>query len=94
MTDRYKFIRYHGIWDLDELYDMQSDPDETRNLIAEPSYASLAEKLRKRLFEMLEETNGLTMNLTPDRGRSFPWRHRDRARQGAFPPSFFEPPPD
>ncbi|KPK38170.1 MAG: acetylglucosamine-6-sulfatase [Phycisphaerae bacterium SG8_4] len=94
LTDRYKFIRYHGIWDLDELYDVQSDPEETKNLIAEPSYAGLAEKLRKRLFEMLEETNGLTMNLAPDRGRWFPWRHRERATQGKFPPSFFEPPPD
>ena len=24
--DRYKFIRYHGIWDIDELYDLQEDP--------------------------------------------------------------------
>lgn len=31
LTDRYKFIRYQGIWDLDEFYDMLEDPDETRN---------------------------------------------------------------
>ena len=25
-TARYKYIRYHGIWDIDELYDLQADP--------------------------------------------------------------------
>ena len=23
---RYKFIQYHGIWDIDELYDLKNDP--------------------------------------------------------------------
>jgi len=94
LTDRYKFIRYHGIWDLDELYDMQSDPEETKNLIADSSHNNLAQKLRKRLFEILKETNGLTMNLMPDQGRWFPWRHPKRAIQGKFSPSFFDRPPD
>ncbi|MBL7189199.1 MAG: sulfatase [Phycisphaerae bacterium] len=89
LTDRYKFIRYHGIWDLDELYDMQSDPEETKNLIAEASHTDVAQKLRKRLFEILEETNGLMMNLMPDRGQWFPWRHPGRAGQGKFPSSFY-----
>ena len=89
LTDRYKFIRYHGVWDLDELYDMQSDPEETKNLIADPTHAEIAEKLRKRLFEVLGETNGGTMNLMPDRGQWFPWRHPDRAGQGKFPSAFY-----
>jgi N-acetylglucosamine-6-sulfatase len=94
LTDRYKFIRYHGVWDLDELYDMQSDPEETKNLIVDPSYADIAQRLRERLFEVLAETDGKTMNLMPDRGKWFPWRHPGRAGQGTFPSSFFEPPPD
>ncbi len=73
---------------------MQSDPEETKNLIAEASHNDVAQELRKRLFEMLEETNGLTMNLMPDRGRWFPWRHRERAGQGKFPTSFFDRPLD
>jgi len=89
LTDRYKFIRYHGVWDLDELYDMQSDPEETKNLIADPAHAETARKLRERLFEVLGETNGGTMNLMPDRGQWFPWRHPDRAGQGKFPSSFY-----
>jgi arylsulfatase A-like enzyme len=34
-TDRYAFMRYHGIFDRYELYDIQADPDETNNLIAD-----------------------------------------------------------
>jgi N-acetylglucosamine-6-sulfatase len=30
---RYKYIHYHGIWDRDELYDLQEDPLESKNLI-------------------------------------------------------------
>ena len=40
-TDAYKFIHYHGIWDIDELYDMQNDPDEMHNLIDQPEHKQL-----------------------------------------------------
>lgn len=30
---RYKYIHVHGLWDADELYDLQNDPLETTNLI-------------------------------------------------------------
>ena len=26
--DRYKYIFYHGVWDLNEFYDLQTDPRE------------------------------------------------------------------
>lgn len=32
-TDRYKFMRFHGIWDKYELYDLDADPDEQINLL-------------------------------------------------------------
>ncbi len=34
-TDRYKFMRFHGVFDKYELYDLQSDPHETKNLIGD-----------------------------------------------------------
>jgi len=34
-TDRYKFMQYHGVWDCYELYDLEPDPDEMRNLVGE-----------------------------------------------------------
>ena len=30
---QYKYIRYQGIWDRNEFYDIQNDPDEIQNLI-------------------------------------------------------------
>jgi hypothetical protein len=68
---------------------MQSDPEETKNLIADPAHAEIARKLRERLFEVLAETNGGTMNLMPDRGQWFPWRHPERGEQGKFPSTFY-----
>ena len=32
-TDRYKYIHCHGIWDIDELYDLAEDQLEAHNLI-------------------------------------------------------------
>ncbi len=32
-TDRYKLMRFHGIWDRYELYDLEQDPGERRNLL-------------------------------------------------------------
>ena len=35
--DRYKYITYYGLWDTDELYDIRSDPGETKNSSPIPS---------------------------------------------------------
>ena len=32
-TNQYKFMKYHGIWDRYELYDIDKDPDEMENLL-------------------------------------------------------------
>ncbi len=79
-TDQYKYIRYHGIWDLNELYDIQSDPLEMNNLIRDPAYKDIAAGLRNALFLWLEETGGTQMQLKPDgRGGRF-----DHGYQGTF----------
>lgn len=67
-TARYKYIRYHGIWDINELYDLQNDPNEMRNLIRDPAYARLSEDLRNQLFDWIEKTGGEKMFLRRDEG--------------------------
>jgi N-acetylglucosamine-6-sulfatase len=89
LTDRYKFIRYQGIWDLDEFYDMQEDPNETRNLIQDELYQALIEKHRKRMFELLEETNGSALPLLPDKGKTFNLRNPEKSKPSPFPESFY-----
>ena len=58
-TDQYKYIRYAGIWDQNELYDIKNDPNEIHNLINESKYQSIAEKMCGELFDWLDQTKGL-----------------------------------
>lgn len=61
--DRYKFIFYHGIWDTNELYDLQSDPKEMFNLIHMPAMQDTVRSMRRRLFDKLEATDGMRIPL-------------------------------
>ena len=55
-TDRYKLIRFYGDGDFWELYDLQKDPNELRNVYEEPAYA----KVRKQLYaELLKQVKGV-----------------------------------
>ena len=62
-TDRYKYIRYHGVWDTNEFYDLQEDPYETRNLIAAPQHQALIKELNHDLYNWLESTDGMSIPL-------------------------------
>jgi len=84
-TDRYKFIRYQGIWDIDELYDLQEDPLESRNLIFDDKHAQLINQLRERLFDLLEETKGMNIPLQRDRGGQMNKRNPDKSKPAQFP---------
>jgi len=73
-TERYSYMRHHGIWDLYELYDIQKDPDQMNNLlghvgltanhsdvlrwIKEPELKRLVDNLNERLFRIIRETGG------------------------------------
>jgi N-acetylglucosamine-6-sulfatase len=89
---RYKFIRYHGIWDLDELYDLQEDPLESHNLIFSQQHAGIAGSMRERLFDLLEKTGGMSIPLYPDRGGTSNLRHPRRSKAAEFPPELERPP--
>lgn len=90
--NRFKYIRYYGIWDVDELYDLQNDPYEIFNLIDRPEYQDQVTKLNHQLFQVLEKTHGMTLIMRPNRGRNFPLRRIDRSSEAEFPRAFrYEP---
>jgi N-acetylglucosamine-6-sulfatase len=89
--DRYKYIHFHGIWDLDELYDLAADPQENNNLLAQPGHEDLAQRLSGNLFRILEQTDGMQIPLSADSGGRNELRNTKGEGQAPFPPSFFRP---
>jgi arylsulfatase A-like enzyme len=56
-SDRYKLIQYHGVWDTEELYDLENDPYEMTNLINDSNYKDTRVRLRSNLYKHLSEDN-------------------------------------
>ncbi|TWU38833.1 Arylsulfatase [Novipirellula aureliae] len=55
-TDRYKyFVYYEHNPPIEELYDIEKDPQEQNNLVNNPEYAEPLKKLRKRTEELYSE---------------------------------------
>jgi N-acetylglucosamine-6-sulfatase len=90
--DRYKYIRYQGIWDINELYDLQEDPLETNNLIFSPKHAAVVKQMNEKLFAVLEQTGGMSMPLYPDRGGQQNLRNPKGSRSADFPPQLVREP--
>jgi arylsulfatase A-like enzyme len=78
--NRYKYIRYHGVWDRNEFYDIINDPNEARNLIAEPSLQDEISASAKTLWQWLGETDGEFMPLKPTNYKQghFEWKGAGR----------------
>ncbi|MFB3785830.1 MAG: sulfatase [bacterium] len=55
-TERYKYMNYHGIFDLDELYDLETDPHEMHNHIDDPAYFEIRREMENRLRELMKQT--------------------------------------
>ncbi|MBD1396378.1 sulfatase [Pontibacter sp. JH31] len=62
-TDQYKYIFNHGVWDINELYDIKADPEEMNNLIRDPKYQDVAMQLKKDMWNWLEATGGMQIPL-------------------------------
>jgi N-acetylglucosamine-6-sulfatase len=62
-TEQYKYIRYHGIWDTNEFYDLQADPDEMQNLIDVPEHQQRIEAFANEIYDWLETTDGMNIPL-------------------------------
>jgi arylsulfatase A-like enzyme len=57
-TDRYKYIFNHGMWGINELYDLQTDPHEVYNLIRDAGHRELSQSLRNEMWTWLDSTGG------------------------------------
>jgi arylsulfatase A-like enzyme len=53
-TKRYKYVR--RLLESDELYDLETDPGEVDNRIADPSFAGVLAELRERMLGWYQET--------------------------------------
>jgi N-acetylglucosamine-6-sulfatase len=92
LGERFKYIRYHGVWDVDELFDLEKDPEERVNLINDPDYTDKVTELNTRLFDLLEETGGNEIPVGRDRGTKFLHRKKGGTKAAAFPDWFYRQP--
>jgi arylsulfatase A-like enzyme len=53
-TERYKYV--HRLYELDELYDLQEDPQESNNRIDDPTLSAIQSDLKQRLLDFYLET--------------------------------------
>lgn len=74
--DKYKYIRYYGIWDTNEFYDLENDPDEMYNLIDKPELQPEIKKYAEALYGWLKSTGGMQIPLKEiTRPRLSDYRH-------------------
>jgi N-acetylglucosamine-6-sulfatase len=57
-TDRWKYVRYPGHPDWDELYDLKADPAERKNRAGDGSAREAVQGLKAELDRLLAETGG------------------------------------
>jgi N-acetylglucosamine-6-sulfatase len=91
-TADWKYIRYQGIWDTDELYDLRNDALEQKNLIHDPAQQQRIRQMKTRMFNELEQTGGMYIPLNEDKGGQNALRSPEGAPPGDFPPWFYEAP--
>jgi arylsulfatase A-like enzyme len=69
-TERYKLIHYYYDIDEWELFDMESDPDEMKNVYNDTAYFTVKQELHKRLSELMikyDDSEDLARSLLPEK---------------------------
>ena len=88
-----KYIQYHGVWDLEELYDLGIDPEETVNRINDPAYYFIRQELREALYAGAANPNGENaIPYTPRLAEGMNLRDRNGPSAAAFPHSWLVQP--
>ena len=86
---RLKYIQYHGVWDLEELYDLSRDPDEMNNLVNDKAYAAARIELRRALFAGLATKGGRhAVPYSEKSSAGLTLRDRDGSGAADFPPEW------
>jgi len=70
-TNNEKYVYYHGVWDRNGFYDLNSDPHERHNLIRIPAYKERILELREQLFIELDQTGGLSIPIRRPKNEQF-----------------------
>ena len=53
-SGRYKLILFYKRVEAWELFDLETDPQELKNLVADPSYQSILKKMKKKLLKQIK----------------------------------------
>jgi N-acetylglucosamine-6-sulfatase len=86
---RYKYIQYHGVWDLEQLFDLEADPRELTNMIHDPAHAERVVAMRRRLYEIQSGGDGAHEILyTARRSEGAVLRHESDPSAAPFPASW------
>jgi N-acetylglucosamine-6-sulfatase len=88
-TPKAKYITYYGLWDSDEYYDLATDPEESKNLINDPSRLAEVNRMENELYQMMGELGGMEIPLNQPKGGFNDKRLRSRGgdKSADFPPS-------
>lgn len=62
-TGRWKYIHYLELKGMDELYDLETDPYEMKNLINQPGSEKALDEMKKEMERLLRETNAALLHL-------------------------------
>ncbi len=85
-ADKFKYIQYHGIWDTEELYDIENDPNEMVNLIDDPKHIETLVNMRAELFKKLQNNQGQhTVPYTEKFSSGAVFREGSRSKAAEFP---------
>lgn len=84
-SDRYKYIHYYGVWDTDELYDLQQDSIEAHNLIRSKEHQQVLADMKNELFSMMKASGGMEIYLSPDHGTPINQRYEYGSPGASFP---------